>query len=436
MGMTEKNNRIDNLLYLFYLGFLISVAGSFRAISSIAIGLIILTIFLKNKADTGSWFNNTLRNRYLAACSLYFLLQVIPLADANNFMESWKHVQVKSALLFIPLCFYGGRYINKERFHALMNAFVYVLAILLSWCVGIAFINYHFHHAPITVFFYHQLVSNLGHHAVQFSILVFTGVLYLLQMATGGRYLVNRGIHFLLTIYLTGGILLLSSKLVIIFLLGYLVFYIFLLLQKNLHTRWAIPVVAVSFVLFIGTILFTQNPISRRFNDVMHGNIGIIQQPSFGPAYYFNGLQFRLLQWRFVKEIMQENNAWLLGVTPADAQTKLNEKYLSTHMYTGESGRSDHGFLGYNTHNQFLEALLQTGMVGLLCFMVICFEMIGMALRQKSRLLWALVIVLIAYAFSESVFETQYGLVLFTFLPLFIYFGQQEPLAKLGEQPA
>jgi len=424
--MTEKNNLINSLLYLFYLGFLVSVAGAFRAISSIAIGLILITGFLKNKTDTSSWFNNSLRNRYLAACSFFFLLQIIPLVYTSNLIESWKHVQVKSALLFIPLCFYSCSYINKARFHSLMTAYIYSLVVMLTWCLGAAFINYYFHHAPITVFFYHQLVSDLGHHAVQFSILIFAGIIYLLQIATKGRYLVNRTIHYLLTGYLTGGILLLSSKLVIIFLLAYQAYYLFILLQKNLNTRWAITAVAVTGILFSSVILFTQNPISRRFNDIIHGNIGIIQQPSFGPAYYFNGVQFRLLQWRFVKEIMQENKAWLWGVSPASAQPLLNQKYLSTHMYTGEPGSTDHGFLGYNTHNQFLEALLQTGIIGLICFMLICFEMIYMAVKQKSRVLSALVILLIAYSFSESVFETQYGLVLFIFLPLFFYFGQRD----------
>ena len=74
----EKNNLINSLRYLFYLGFLVSVAGAFRAITSIAIGLILILSFYKNKTDTGSWFTPSLRNRYLAACSLFFLLQLIP----------------------------------------------------------------------------------------------------------------------------------------------------------------------------------------------------------------------------------------------------------------------------------------------------------------------------------------------------------------------
>jgi O-antigen ligase len=130
-------------------------------------------------------------------------------------------------------------------------------------------------------------------------------------------------------------------------------------------------------------------------------------------------VQFRLLQWRFVKEIIQENNAWLLGVSPADAQTYLNRKYVSTNMYTGGPGSASHGFLGYNTHNQFLEAFLQTGIIGLGCFLLSCFEMVRMAVQQKNPALSALVALLIAYSFSEAVLETQYGLIIFIFFPLF-----------------
>ena len=429
--MTEKNNLINSLLFLFYLGFLVSVVGSFRAISSIAIGLILATTLLKNKTENGSWFNVSLRNGYMIACSLFFLLQLIPLAFTSNFIESWKHVQVKSALLFIPACFYSCTYINKARFNTLMTAYVYILAIMLTWCLGVAFINYHFHHAPITVFFYHQLVSDLGHNAVQFSILVFAGVIYLVQIAIQGRYLVNKSIHLLLMGYLIGGTLLLSSKLVIIFLLGYLVYYLFMLLQKKCNALWAITIVAVTGMLFSSIILFTKNPISDRFDDIMRGNPAVWQKPSFNKGDYFNGVQFRLVQWRFVKEILQEKKAWLFGVTPAGAQRLLDQKYISTHMYTGVPGTSYHGFLGYNAHNQFLEAFLQSGVIGLICFLMICFGMIRMALQQKGNLLSVLVLLLLAYSFSESVLETQYGLILFLFLPLFFFFGQYDQASNV-----
>lgn len=415
----EKSNLTDNLLYLFYLGLLVSGVCGFRAISSIAIALILVTGFIKNKIETGAWFNRALLNRYLLFCSLFFLLQLVYLPFSNNLYEGWKHVQVKSAILFIPLCFYCCPFINKNRFRSLMNGYVLATAIILSWCLGVAFIKYQFHHAPVTVFFYHQLVSDLGHHAVQFSIFVFAALICLLHAVKQGGYLVNRPIHFLLIAYFITGIFLLSSKLVIVFLLGYLAVYGFARLQQKLNTRWAVGLVVMAITLCSSSILLTQNPVSRRFNDVMHGDMRIVTQTSFTPGHYFNGVQFRLLQWRFVKEIMQEKRAWLFGVSPAKAQRLLDQKYISTHMYTGVAGTGSHGFLGYNTHNQFLEALLQTGLIGLFCFIAICVEMVRMAVRSKNSMLPALVILLFAYTFSDAVLETQYGLVLFIFLPLF-----------------
>jgi O-antigen ligase len=424
---------MNNLLYFFYLAFMVSVVGGFRAISSIAIGLILLTGFIKNKPDTGSWFNTSLRNRHLLFCSLFFLLQLIYLPFAGDLYEGWKHVQVKSALLFIPLCFYCCPFINKHRYRSLMNVYVFTMAIVLTWCLGVAFKQYYFHHAPVYVFFYHQLVRDLDHHAVQFSILVFAALIYLLQSVKQGSYLVNRITHFMLTAYFIAGIFLLSSKLVIIFLLLYLAVYAFNWLQQKFSTRRTIAIVVIAVALCTSSLLFTQNPVSGRFSDVMHGDVRVITQTSFTPNDYFNGVQFRLLQWRFIKEILQENRSWLFGVSPARAQQLLNQKYISTHMYTGTGrpGGDTHGYLGYNTHNQFLESLLQTGIIGLLCFIGICAEMIGMAVRQKSKLLTALVALLLAYTFGDAVLETQYGLVLFLFLPLFFFYGQNDKELKI-----
>ncbi len=160
---------------------------------------------------------------------------------------------------------------------------------------------------------------------------------------------------------------------------------------------------------------------SRRFNEIKEGDISFIKQKKFSPGDYFNGLQFRLLQWRFVPEILTEEKAWVFGVSPGDAQQKLDEKYISENMYIGETYRNDRGFLGYNTHNQLLESLLQSGIAGGLTFLFICLSLMKMAWKKKQRLFSFLAILLLLYSLSESVFETQYSLLIFTFFPLFFY---------------
>jgi len=430
--MMDKHTQIrhiNNLLFLFYQIFVVGTLCAFRAVSSIMIGLILVVSIIQNKNLQGVWLNRRLKHPFVITCGLFFLLQLIPLAYTSNLYEGWKHVQVKSALLFIPFCFYSCPCINKINFHSLMIVYIYTLAALLTWCLGVGCYKFFFHHTTTSVFFYHELVSDLGHHAVQFSIFVFAGLIYLLHLNHIKRYLKNKAVHFSLITYLLTGIVLLSSKLVIIFTLGYLIYHLYTLLQKKTIARSAIAIALIAGIVCSSALLLTQNPISRRFKDVMHGNIAVVQQTSFHTRDYFNGVQFRLLQWRFVKEILNEHKAWLFGVTPAAAQPLLNQKYMATHMYTGgRPGGSDHGYLNYNTHNQFLESLLQTGIVGLLCFIAICVQLVIMAMTRQfdytNRLLRALILLLFAYTFSDSVFETQYGLILFLFMPLLFHTGQ------------
>jgi hypothetical protein len=46
--------------------------------------------------------------------------------------------------------------------------------------------------------------------------------------------------------------------------------------------------------------------------------------------------------------------------------------------------------------------------------------MIKMAMKQKSRLAIFVTLALLAWLFTESPFETQYGIVIFTFFPMLL----------------
>jgi O-antigen ligase len=165
--------------------------------------------------------------------------------------------------------------------------------------------------------------------------------------------------------------------------------------------------------------LVIRNPVSSRFYDVFTGDLTIIKQEKFDPGKYFNGLQFRLLQWKFTGEILNETHRWWYGVSPGDAQALLNQKYISKKMYTGDPAQSTTGFLGYNTHNQFLETLLQSGIPGLIILAVICISLLRIAWQKRRSTVSAVILLLLAWLFSESVFETQFGIMIFTFFPLF-----------------
>jgi O-antigen ligase len=151
----------------------------------------------------------------------------------------------------------------------------------------------------------------------------------------------------------------------------------------------------------------------------LNGDLAIVKQEKFNPGHYFNGLQFRLLQWEFTAELLNENDSWWYGVSPADAQTLLDQKYISKKMYAGDPAKGTKGYLGYNTHNQFLETLLQSGIPGLVILLAACFFLVRIAWRKKRRIISFIIALLLAWLFSESVLERQFGIMIFTFFPLF-----------------
>jgi len=92
-------------------------------------------------------------------------------------------------------------------------------------------------------------------------------------------------------------------------------------------------------------------------------------------------------------------------------------------MYAGTPGVAGRGYLGYNTHSQLLESLLQNGIPGLIVFVLSCFCLLKIMAQQQKLSARFIILLLVIYSLIESLFQEQYGIVMFTFLPLFMSQG-------------
>ena len=414
----KKSGILNSFIYALYLLFFISLVFSFRAISSISIGVILLTGIITNRSALSSLFQKNTRNLFLAGCALFFLLQVIAMLYTNNMPQGWINVRIKTGLLITPLAICCTGYITTETQKKLLSHYCLILFTAALYCLCISFLNYR-ETNDSSVFFYHALVSPLGQHAIYFSLLIITGLIFLMERVRKTGFIFNRPFHIFLIVFLSTFLFLLSSKLIISFYLFYLVYYFTKLLQKNKINQLAITGLFILCIALVSLVFAVRNPISERFYEIIKGDINIVTKDRFEKSDYFNGLQFRLLQWKFVGEILTDKKRWWTGVSPGDAQSLLNEKYISKNMYSGEPARGDRGYLVYNTHNQFLETVLQNGITGLIVLLSICFSLLGIAVQERKRMTSFIILLLIAWLFTESAFETQYGIIIFTFFPLF-----------------
>ena len=404
------------LLYILYIAFFIGFIFSFRAVSSISIALLIITVPIYNKREHGNFFRKKIPSLLLSGCILIYLLQFTALLYTNNLNEGWHHIQLKSALLFVPFAVAGSDFLNEKRLNRLLTVYCILLLVASVYCLGSAIARYNHSH-ELTTFFYHELVSPFSKHSIYFSILIFVALVFLLESIRKKFIVMSPTFHYSMIAFFSFFLLLLSSRLVLSFGAFYIIYFILFFFKKSKQR-----IILLSCLAIAGSgIMITKNPVSRRFHDLVVDDYSILKQDRYDPGTYFNGIQFRLLQWKIVPEILTENNSWLLGVSPGDAQAFLNNKYVEKNMYTGESQRGDRGYLGYNTHNQFLQTLLQNGLLGLCVFILIFFAFIRMLWQKKERMFSFVTILLLLYSFLESLFETQYGLLLFLFFPLFFY---------------
>ncbi|HTE26596.1 O-antigen ligase family protein [Flavitalea sp.] len=413
-----QKKHLDSLLLLGYSLFFISLVFAVRPLNSIAIAfLALIGLLFRFSIQENKQIRKNTRLFWLS-CFLFYLLYILSLLYTSNYAETLRQLQLKSSLVFVPLFLVLYRP-SRRQLELYNTVYIFSLLIAVVFCLLFATYKTMFREASGSDWwFYHALVSPFKQHAVLFSMLIFFALTDIVDRFHQKEYLVNFWFHGLVLTLFIGFLFLLSSKLIISGFILYVLAFITRVVRNRSITIFSISVLFITIVGLFATV----NPISNRFREIVEGDMSMISQPKFSQGTYFNGLQFRLIQWKNVAELLDENNAVILGLSPGNAQEKLNEKYISKDMYYGTVERHERGFLGYNTHNQFLESTLHLGITGLTVFLFMIAGLILLCLKGKSTQLWFVVGMLLAFCLTESVLETQYGLVIFTFFPVFFYY--------------
>ncbi len=414
-----------NFLPFLYLAFFLSLFCGLRVMSSICVGGLLLFTLLLGYLNNNLFKKNIFTNYFVCGCLIFYLFQITALAYTNNLSTGIQQIQVKTTLLVVPVSLFYSNYLDESFREKIMPYYVLLMALAMFYCFIEAMFNYSVNHDS-SVFFYHSLVSPFSHHAILFSILAFIGFLYLMERLGRQKYFRYKPLIIFSIAYYLFFIFLLASKIVIIFSFVSILLYISLSLKKSAFLKGRFTFYMLISLSVLSTVLFTKNPVSYRFRDIFTGNIDVVEKHQYNPGVYFNGIQFRLLEWKIVAEILNEHRAWLIGVSPGDAQDLLNKKYTSLNMFVGEADKNTRGFLGYNTHNEFLESALQNGILGLTTFLIICAGFIQMMIYSRSVEFWLIGTLLLSYCLVESVLQTQYGVLLFTFFPLFLFYTRKK----------
>jgi O-antigen ligase len=409
-------------VYVLY-AFLASIIFSLLVVNSICIiALAAAWLFEGNLKEK---LNLLKKDLLFLAYAIYFFVQARGIFTATDFYTGWCAVEGKLGLLIIPLIFCSSSFVNQELRKKLMLALGILLTAAALYCVIVNTVEY-MHTGNTNLFFYHALVHPIDQHAIYFSVYTFIFIVFLLREKTIPVWLQQRKmIRYAWILFSVVLIFFLSSKMVLCVLLAYSV-YIIIYHSSSKYKRWR-PVFLAGVIAVVTAILFLfDNPIRKRFDDLLNNNVSVIQKQQYTRADYFNGIEFRLLLWRFTYEILRDNHAFVSGVGPANTQTLLQQKYISMNMYVGDKNKGDQGYLNYNCHNQFLQVSLQSGIIGLIAFLFWCSMILVRTIKKKNVVLSGMILIIFIFFFTESVFERQYGMILCSFFPLLYLYPQKE----------
>ena len=368
-------------------------------------------------------------NPLFLAYFVFFVIEAAGMLHTHNMKAGGDVIAKDATLVAVAFTLLAGRFADERAFGRLMLCYCAMLLAASAYCLGVAAHRYG-QGGDATVFFYHPLTSPISWNAVFFSVYVLFALIFLLSI-DGHDSLdvlpqpIRVGVRVFLVVFFMAMIFLLSSKLILVLAVIALAGF-FLRRYRFRQNKRIVLGLGVGAFLSIGILAGTDNPVRERYQELAQGNLKLIEQKKFAPGNYFNALQSRLLQYRFAGEILREQHAWLLGVSPGDSQDLLDQKYIDANMYIGDPSQGPHrkirGYIGYNFHNQYVETLVRDGIPGLVVLLTIFGLLVTqLARRWRTRQVSVTILTLALFFVPEAPLTLQHGIFLFCFFPLVLF---------------
>lgn len=180
-----------------------------------------------------------------------------------------------------------------------------------------------------------------------------------------------------------------------------------------IYTKWKKAGV-VAFVFFVPVLMFAcykvVPPVKHEVDDVIYYGERYFENSDhyFESLYYpYSGTESRLIMWRISMQQLKET-PFGLGTGNVDEvlqyrmqENKLHEEFVAKNL---------------NSHNQYLQTGLETGIFGLIVLVLIILLVTWKAIKEKNLFLLALVVSFAFNCLFESMLQRQSGVVFYVVL--------------------
>lgn len=349
------------------------------------------------------------RKAYPAVCWLlfaYYLLQVAGYLFHPSVATGFA-LEQKAGLLFLPLLIISVFDYSEDT--ALWGWSALIAGTGVAVVVCFLFAVFHFFQSGLTsVFFYHSFSAPLRINAIYLSLYVLIALL-----ATGWWWqrcrLRYRGVLAIMSLLLGAALLLLSSKMIIA---GAVVAALGIAVCTM--SGWKKIALFVLTLIVVLLTFLTSNPLRQRYEQMNIQQARAAWHSSDFTNFPFDDLSLRVALIRVGLEVMNSEKSWVMGNGGSDYHRLVNERMKCYGFFGGNAQTGDTGYINYDMHNQYFESLIQYGVIGFVLLFTILATSLLVAYINPTNLLFLSTLVFSFLSLSESLLETQSGLLLFT----------------------
>jgi O-antigen ligase len=350
-----------------------------------------------------------------------------------NPKESLASLSKELPLLLIPLGFLIFKTNTSEQKKKIIEYYSYIIVAFVLYFSVRAIVRYAIHHDSRMLFYHGENDKDYGLvpkllNAIHMSVFVAVAFFYFFT-----KEIKSKADNFF-SILLFGFILLLSSKNIILVVIGLSLINIFFFSKtaQKLRLRNLIVFGALVVILFsVGRIkdrfksefqTNTENSLSTAVIEGIPPGVHYVSikeawtNPTFTPNDYFNGTAFRVYQFRIFTELIKENPVFFTGFGLNASYPKIREKAIQYNLYMGVENDSDSGYQSKNFHNQYVQNFAELGIFGLILLLIILFVNVKNAIQSKDFTHFAFAILMISLFLTESFLWRQRGVVFFTIM--------------------
>jgi O-antigen ligase len=380
--------------------------GLFFPIHISNITIIGILLFCLIKTPPKDFLETLKRNVFSKIMTSFYFLYIIGLLYTSNYKVGLFVLEKKITLLLFPLLLlplFQRVDIGKSIVYKIIGYITILSSIVLIVIAGYKTVILQ----NTQAFYFENFTTPLLPY-VYYSIYFAVGSLFLLESLFEQMIKWKYGVFilFILFIYSISFLILVASKTGI---LAY-AFTSIILLYKKIENGKIITIFLAVLIISSSTVLYFNDTTRGRFTELSQ-NLSILTRDELGDwqEETLTGLNMRLLFWKISIVNSWKDNLVLIGNGTGDAQDYLDSLYTNP-KYNRE------GYVGWDSHNEWIFTYLQIGIIGVFMMGFLYAYLFRRAHITNDIKLLSFLLVTLAFSMSESILESNKGIVFFALM--------------------